>query len=101
MNVETIKAIASLWPLALILLLTATLVAVLVFFRTECRAFLTNLKNLQFRRGKTQISLNQNLGTAPVDTSEKRSKTNTAVAPPKLDEEKASPAKNESQPELD
>jgi len=80
MNADLIRAVASLWPLALIGLLFVALLVALVFFRSECRSILANLKNLHFRRGKTQISMNQAGTLQVVETLALGDKGTTASA---------------------
>ena len=58
-NAETIKAIGGLWPLALFVFLTVFIVVVVIFFLPQSRRLLENVHHFHFKRGQTEISVNQ------------------------------------------
>lgn len=66
MDSETINAIASLWPLALILFL----LIFILLFKSQIRAVLTRLAKIQIRRGDTEIVIVQTENTEVADGNE-------------------------------
>ena len=58
-TVDEIKAVASLWPLALIVFLTVILIILLFLFLPQIRQFIPNLKNLRVKGFGGEIAVNQ------------------------------------------
>jgi tetratricopeptide (TPR) repeat protein len=56
---DTIKAVGGLWPLALIVFLILGLIVLVIFFRPQAQKLLDNLRNFTFKRGNTEIVVNQ------------------------------------------
>lgn len=97
-TIETIKAVASLWPLVLIVFLTFFLVVVLIFFRPQVRTLLDSLKNLVVKWGKAEVALNQS--QSPMPPSEEKVKTQEAAAAKPMEKD-AGPQDSPKQRELD
>lgn len=58
-SAEFIKAVASLWALALIGLLILGLLSIVIFFRPQFQRLLDRIQNFIFKRGQTEFSVNQ------------------------------------------
>lgn len=84
MDSETINAISSLWPLALILLLLVTV----ILFRVQIRAVLDRSSKIQIRRGDTEVVIVQRENTEDVNAGE--------TIPSKISEESTDTSKNPS-----
>jgi hypothetical protein len=64
-NTENIKAVASLWPLALICFLILLLLVLVLFFLPQTRGFLNGLKNFRFKIFNAEASVNQPPSESP------------------------------------
>lgn len=83
MTNETIQAIAGLWKLAAVVLLALTL----YYFRTPIHDWLSRRKNLRFRRGDTEVFVEDH------DVAEKSPSNETAEARPEPEAQPEHPEK--------
>lgn len=99
-NAENIKAVASLWPLALIVLLTLVGIAILIFFLPQTRNFISGLKNLKIKFWTTELALNQPINT-PLKPEVETNVKEAATSAPQIEKKEDEQANADNQPELD
>jgi hypothetical protein len=88
-SAENIKAVASLWPLALFCFLILVLLATVIFFLPQTRNFLTGLKNFRFKFGSAEASMNQSSSGSPNSSSETPSQETTSGLPKSVEKNSA------------
>jgi tetratricopeptide (TPR) repeat protein len=94
MSLETLQAIASLWKLVAASAFAFGLVLLATIYREQSRVFLGRLAKFRFKRGQTELSVNDSESTA-IQSSEPAAKE-AAAPPPTL---KASPPSSEENPD--
>jgi tetratricopeptide (TPR) repeat protein len=99
-NTENIKAVASLWPLALIIFLILVVFVVLIFFLPQTRKFLSGLNNLRLKIWQGEIAVNQP-STTPPKPDEESNVQEAATGAPKTERKEEVPSNVKNEPELD